>query len=291
MRGIGRLEGCDETAAASTHRIRTQLPDQRTLHWPFYGSGHLHQINIEVDGRHELISDIERDALHREVGRSQGQLASQYEHDPQGRLLKHRALRMGNAQQVALERSYQYDASGNLTQRQDSLRGEQRFRYDPTGRILQATGKVEEYFAFDPAGNLLAQRSGPQPAIGGNRLKVWQELRFEYDVHGNVVQRRKGAHEEAQLRWNAEHQLQEAEVIRTDATTLCLITASTCLTVKAAGAIPARKRSPMQRGWSFAWAVQPRAPGRMAVTSRRVTSSASWETGLGPWPSTGRSMP
>ncbi len=41
---------------------------------------------------------------------------------------------MGNAQQVALERSYQYDASGNLTQRQDSLRGEQRFRYDPTGR-------------------------------------------------------------------------------------------------------------------------------------------------------------
>nr|WP_269632142.1 RHS repeat-associated core domain-containing protein [Pelomonas sp. BJYL3] len=214
MRGIGRLEGCDETAAASTHRIRTQLPDQRTLHWLFYGSGHLHQINIEMDGRHELISDIERDALHREVGRSQGQLASQYEHDPQGRLLKHRALRMGNAQQVALERSYQYDASGNLTQRQDSLRGEQRFRYDPTGRILQATGKVEEYFAFDPAGNLLAQRSGPQPAIGGNRLKVWQELRFEYDVHGNVVQRRKGAHEEAQLRWNAEHQLLEAEVTR-----------------------------------------------------------------------------
>jgi len=95
VRGIGRLEGCDETAAASTHRIRTQLPDQRTLHWLFYGSGHLHQINIEVDGRHELISDIERDALHREVGRSQGQLASQYEHDPQGRLLKHRALRMG----------------------------------------------------------------------------------------------------------------------------------------------------------------------------------------------------
>ena len=134
VRGIGRLEGCDETAAASTHRIRTQLPDQRTLHWLFYGSGHLHQINIEMDGRHELISDIERDALHREVGRSQGQLASQYEHDPQGRLLKHRALRMGNAQQVALERSYQYDASGNLTQRQDSLRGEQRFRYDPTGR-------------------------------------------------------------------------------------------------------------------------------------------------------------
>ncbi|WP_269632087.1 hypothetical protein [Pelomonas sp. BJYL3] len=57
---------------------------------------HLHQINIEVDGRHELISDIERDALHCEVGRSQGQLASQYEHDPQGRLLKHRAFADGS---------------------------------------------------------------------------------------------------------------------------------------------------------------------------------------------------
>ncbi|MEO3711543.1 hypothetical protein [Roseateles flavus] len=65
-----------------------------------------------MDGRHALISDIERDALPCEVGRRQG-LASLYEHDPQGRLLKHRALRMGNAQQVALERSYQYDASGS----------------------------------------------------------------------------------------------------------------------------------------------------------------------------------
>ncbi len=66
-----------------------------------------------MDGRHALISDIERDALPREVGRRQGRLASQYEHAPQGRLLKHRALRMGNAQQVALKRSYQYDASGS----------------------------------------------------------------------------------------------------------------------------------------------------------------------------------
>ncbi len=196
------------------NRTQTQLPDQRTLNWLFYGSGHLHQINLQVGDQHQLISDIERDALHREVGRSQGQLASQYEHDPAGRLLKHRALRMDRNAAVALERRYEYDAAGNLTGRHDSLRGEQQFRYDPTGRILQAKGRIEEFFAFDPAGNLLPERSGAQAPVSGNRLKVWQDLRFEYDVHGNVTRRRKGAHEEAHYRWTAEHQLAEATVTR-----------------------------------------------------------------------------
>ncbi len=196
------------------NRIQTRMPDQRALNWLFYGSGHLHQVNLEVDGRHQLISDIERDALHREVARSQGSLASHYEHDPAGRLVKHRALHTDRHAAVALERRYEYDAAGRLTQRHDDLRGNQHFHYDPTGRILQAKGRIEEYFAFDPAGNLLPERSGPQAPIRGNRLKVWQDLRFDHDVHGNVIRRRKGAHEEARYRWNAEHQLVEAAVTR-----------------------------------------------------------------------------
>ncbi|MXN29586.1 DUF6531 domain-containing protein, partial [Delftia sp. CH05] len=132
------------------NRIHTRMPDGRTLHWLFYGSGHLHQINIapaqgpdQPPAAHQVIADMERDALHREVRRSQGALSSRYDWDPAGRLLRHRAalqgsghvIRPGNSN-ATLERGYAYDAAGQLIARADSLRGRQDFRYDPTGRIL-----------------------------------------------------------------------------------------------------------------------------------------------------------
>ena len=59
-------------------RTQTRLPDGRHLNYLHYGSGHLHQINLsrrdtaapegsdQALAVHQLISDIERDALHRE---------------------------------------------------------------------------------------------------------------------------------------------------------------------------------------------------------------------------------
>ncbi|MDR1967756.1 MAG: hypothetical protein LBQ32_03550 [Burkholderiaceae bacterium] len=38
---------------------------------------------------------------------------------------------------------------------------------------------------------------------------------YDYDEHGNVTERRKGAHETTKLTWNAEHQLERAEVTST----------------------------------------------------------------------------
>jgi len=207
------------------------LPDQRSLHWLFYGSGHLHQINLaqpHQHTQHQVIADMERDALHREVKRSQGSLESRYDYDPMGRLTRHKA---GQAKanpivtsmsysttrdaSVEIERSYRYDAAGNLTNQIDALRGKQNYQYDPTGRILAATGRLNEAFAFDPAGNIQTTQSGRAAAkVKGNRLSVYQDLRFEYDLHGNVINRKKGAHEEAQFTWNGDHQLQNATVTR-----------------------------------------------------------------------------
>ncbi|MDA8457043.1 DUF6531 domain-containing protein [Acidovorax sp. GBBC 3334] len=230
------------------NRIRTGLPDGRTLHWLFYGSGHLHQINIapaDGQGAHDVITDIERDALHRETERSQGAATSHYGWDPAGRLVRHRAsLRAsGNvatqAEDAVLERAYAYDATGQLVARADTLRGRQDFRYDPTGRILaalpaQGSHLARELFAFDPAGNLLdgsasqierqhaqegrTERTG-LGVVGDNRLRFYQDLHFEYDVHGNVIRRTRGnrkagQHETIELRWNADHQLVESTTSR-----------------------------------------------------------------------------
>ncbi|MFD2885119.1 hypothetical protein ACFS4T_34155 [Pseudomonas lini] len=62
--------------------IQTQLPDGRWINRLYYGSGHLHQINL--DG--QVISDFERDRLHREVLRTQGQISTRSEYDRSGRL-------------------------------------------------------------------------------------------------------------------------------------------------------------------------------------------------------------
>ncbi|WP_225977159.1 hypothetical protein [Paracidovorax avenae] len=232
------------------HRIRTSLPDGRALDWLHYGSGHLHQIgltdpaqagaSVGMQGTRTVITDIERDALHRETQRSQGALHSRYDYDPAGRLVRHRAA-VGSSSSstgatVRLERAYAYDALGQLVARADTLRGSQEFRYDPVGRILaalpaQGSHAPRELFAFDPAGNLLdateaqMQRAQQPPAhgssssglgvVGDNRLRFYQDLHFEYDVHGNVVRRTRGNqkaghHEVAELRWNADHRKRPA---------------------------------------------------------------------------------
>lgn len=64
------------------NRTATVLPDGRQINYLYYGSGHLHQISLDD----EVITDIERDKLHREIFRTQGKLASRYELDPLGRL-------------------------------------------------------------------------------------------------------------------------------------------------------------------------------------------------------------
>ncbi|WP_284407511.1 RHS repeat-associated core domain-containing protein, partial [Acidovorax sp. SUPP3434] len=158
------------------------------------------------------------------------------------RLVHHRAgyRPSGNVQNsragTVLERVYAYDLSGQLVARGDTLRGRQDFRYDPTGRILAAlpgagSHQPRELFAFDPAGNLLdgneAQvgRHNSSEARAGlgvvrdNRLRFYQDLHFEYDVHGNVTKRTRGNRQGGNasvtaLRWNADHQLVEASTTR-----------------------------------------------------------------------------
>ncbi|AVS66200.1 sugar-binding protein [Paracidovorax avenae] len=228
------------------NRIRTGLPDGRTLNWLFYGSGHLHQINIadpEANAAHEVITDIERDALHREIERSQGATTSHYDWDPAGRLVRHRAIQRGSGNVAGaspvLDRAYAYNVTGQLIARADTLRGRQDFRYDPTGRILaslpgEGSALTRELFAFDPAGNLLdgaesqierhhAQEGRSEGTglglVGDNRIRFYQDRHFEYDVHGNVTKRvrgnrKAGQHEILELRWNANRQLTESTTTR-----------------------------------------------------------------------------
>ena len=74
-------------------------------------------------------------------------------------------------------------------------------------------GLTPERFAFDPAGNVLDNASANIPTgasrgyVQGNRLKVFQDLRFDYDDVGNLIHERRGRRSEIHYHYNRQNQL------------------------------------------------------------------------------------
>ena len=202
------------------NRTATVLPDGRQINYLYYGSGHLHQISLDD----EVISDIERDRLHREIYRTQGKLASRYELDPLGRLKRQIATlndltETGKGKtkvaagygQTAVKRSYGYDRTGNLTHSTDQRTGTTRFEYDKLGRITQAGNEV---FAFDPAHNILSDHNSP--TVPDNRLKTYNGSSYYYDHFGNLIHRELANGEVQNYFYDLHDQLVKAEIFKKD---------------------------------------------------------------------------
>ena len=230
------------------NRIRTILPDGRHIDYLYYGSGHLHQISL--DG--EVITDIERDKLHREIQRTQGSISSLYDYDPMGRLKSQRTVWSGTQTPRgkqnplaggAVNRRYAYDKAGNLIQSADQRSGVLHYVYDKIGRIQEArnsqTGRSET-FAFDPAHNILdIPTSTPSPVgegkttapisddpqtqgrlkspanpnpVSGNRLKEYNGIEYTYDALGNLIYRQLPDGENQYYQYDLENQLVRAEI-------------------------------------------------------------------------------
>ena len=231
------------------NRLRTTLPNGRTIDTLRYGSGHWHGTLWQG----QSLVDLERDSLHRETGRQFGRgaerLSAQRAYDPQSRLI---AFSLNRGTQRLHERRYTYDEVGNLTAINDAQRGRSTYRYDPLGQLLSAVQPtLSETFAFDPAGNLLdtaaaatthfnreagaaneafstpptADQPSPGttvprlPRVTHNLLRQYLGTSYEYDVQGNTVLKREvavahgaGANEAATLAfaYDADNRLIEA---------------------------------------------------------------------------------
>ncbi|MDN7620244.1 MULTISPECIES: RHS repeat-associated core domain-containing protein [Burkholderia] len=170
------------------NRVSTTISGERTIDWLHYGSGHVHQIRF--DGA--AVADIERDDLHREVLRTQGKLTSHFGYDAVGRRARQTAQR-GTAGGELLAKQWQYDAAGDVIQKRDQRYGTTSYRYDPTGRIEHAAGPglPSEVFRWDAAANLVSS-DHPGGYVEHNRLKVFEDKRFEYDTHGRLVRKLSG---------------------------------------------------------------------------------------------------
>ena len=187
------------------NRIQTTLPGERQLNHLFYGSGYLHQINL--DG--QVVSDFERDALYREVRRSQGELQSEFAYDYAGHLSAQRVLRASAAEagvaqhgglvstalpalagerglseiqsrlKGVIERHYQYNSSGQLVQWLDRHRGLTRYGYDAAGRITRSHIGVLKDWAH------LGVRAGDPGNTTGHPMAANEQ--FHWDAASNPL--------------------------------------------------------------------------------------------------------
>ncbi|WP_332875295.1 RHS repeat-associated core domain-containing protein [Pseudomonas sp. MF7453] len=213
------------------------LPDQRQLNHLYYGSGHLHQINL--GGR--VISDFERDQLHDEVLRTQGSLLTRTRYDRSGRLSQKTLHYQQVAREVLplLQKDYQYDASDNLvaeiltqTQRPGgsrpttaanddnligrfhnqsstgkSYQGSAQYGYNPVEQIQSVhRGPSIESLNYDAAGNLF-DGYRVNGLIKHNRVHVYQDKRYRYDRFGRLSEKRSGSSRIQHFEYDAEHRL------------------------------------------------------------------------------------
>ncbi|QRR05248.1 RHS family protein [Burkholderia sp. MS455] len=189
-------------------RVATIRPDGHRLDWLTYGSGHVH--GVMLDGR--TVANFERDDSHRETQRELGNGLTQTTHyDEAGRLA--RQLLQGTGRKV-MERRYQYDAAGQLTQITDLRRGEMQYAYDPIGRLTRAQSSLGvETFSFDPASNIAEAKERDEHGIGvlggarsapllDNLLKDYAGIHFAYDEMGNLKQRTRNG-ERTDFEWSS----------------------------------------------------------------------------------------
>ncbi|VAW70167.1 Rhs-family protein [hydrothermal vent metagenome] len=164
---------------------------------------------IQLNG--ETITHIKRDALGREVERTQGQTTTFSEYDPMGRLQKQQAFNQNNKQQT-INRDYAYDNFGNLSQLVDG-NNQTKYVYDLLSRLKKTEGIEDETFDFDPAGNILGineTRTKDSPSkVKGNRLTLQGDRKFSYDSRGNLIKevRGKGGKLETLFEYNLQNQL------------------------------------------------------------------------------------
>ncbi|WP_370470001.1 RHS repeat-associated core domain-containing protein [Snodgrassella alvi] len=204
------------------NRIATTLPDGRTLNNLYYGSGHLHQINL--DGT--TITDIERDRLHREVLRSQGQLNTEFRYDRNSRL-QHKQTRRGHntiLPDILTDRRYQYDNLDRLVSKKHTRQGQTDYHYDRTGRIESCRNQAYwETLQYDAAANLLDKRRNQdnstdnQNLVRFNQLLHFRGLQYTYDAHGRTHSKQTASGTQY-YHYDAEHRLTEVRIEKLNCT-------------------------------------------------------------------------
>jgi YD repeat-containing protein len=179
-----------------------------------------------------VISDLERDDLHREIHRTQDKLASCFGYDARGRKAWQYATTLPSeklskihtpAVQPALyvehaynpiHRRYHSNPASELSRTVDKLRGEISYTYEPNGRLHSSgTGRLvgTEEFRYDPAANRLNFNTRKFDRVRDNRVSTWRNQTYTYDPWGNLVEKTDNRGWLQKLAYDGENRLVEVQ--------------------------------------------------------------------------------
>ncbi|WP_202984993.1 RHS repeat domain-containing protein [Gilliamella sp. ESL0250] len=153
------------------NRITTTLPDGRTINSLYYGSGHLHQINIDS----HIISDIERDNLDRLVSKKHSKYGqTDYRYDRTGRIEGCRNQRYWE--------TLQYDAAANLL--------DSKYREDYSNHNLIRCNQLLHFrghhYLYDALGRRIEKQKLDREGKPYNRTRfLWVGLRMIQETGPN----------------------------------------------------------------------------------------------------------
>ncbi len=185
------------------------------VEWLTYGSGHVHGISL-----HGIAIDIERDGLHREIGRN---------------------VRTASVRQL-LSSDTVYNALGNISVRSLEIGGiaheKAQYRYDPLARLIEIDeilGARKTRYVYDKAGRLTGSRHGAQtfqymfdaadnridplvhpdsPIWVDNRIAQFNGIQNTYDGAGNLITQKRPDGVTLKMQYDGAHRL--TTLTRTD---------------------------------------------------------------------------
>lgn len=188
--------------------INMILPDKSNINYLYYGSGHLMQIN----NGNQILCEIERDIMHREISRTQGSLTSCFSYNKTGKILSQKVI-YSSADNInshpLISRRYSYGEHGYLNRVLELSGATTDYHYDVSGRL---TASGNERFNYDAANNLISPENiGSETSVRDNHLKMFGDNIYQYDIYGNLQEKISGKNNSLTLHYSPEHRILKSE--------------------------------------------------------------------------------
>ena len=188
----------------TNQRTATRISKTEHVDFEYNAQGLLKRVTFN----HTPLIGITRNVHGQEIVRTSGAVNSFFAYDALGRICQQRVVK---DQTPLMDLQYRYDAAGNLCEVNDQKYGSSVFHYDALNRVQEVQGPITEHFNYDSSDNLLdARQAFAGSRVRHNRIKVFQDYRFEYDDAGNIIREVKGK-KQTRYTYNTQNQLVKVE--------------------------------------------------------------------------------
>ena len=165
-----------------------------------------------------------RDVLGRLTGKFlPNGLQERYDYDING-FLQTQSVSVGGGGREIVKRGYEWNALGNLSVINDSLRGSRSFQYDPVERLSRVERIISEQSVTLPeekqnlpkaSGEIPAEKRLWQADDGGSGFGQVREIEeFQYDADGNLIERNSNVRGVRKFAYGRGDRLEQQENIR-----------------------------------------------------------------------------